>query len=197
MSTWQDWEFGEHKQLNQFPDLQMYKELIVKPTDKNAVILCPHQQYRVKQCGTRRARQCCDGSKRATPLLHALALTYSSCVEHPIQCLFLATSANLDLKIYGGDAKDVFAHSPLPSVPTFVTIDEQCADWYKFKFGRRIDQARVLPIMRALQGHPESGRLWEKHINNVLFSKELNFKTTTHDRTMIGLQQLLPLYHWI
>ena len=162
----------------------MYVELIIKPTDKNAIILRPHWQYHVKRCGTRRARQCCDGSKRAAPLLHALALTYSSCVEHPIQQLFLAISANLDLKIYGGDAKDAFAHSPAPSVPTFVTIDDQYADWYKFKFRKQIDRVRVLPVLRALQGHPKSGKLWEKHINNILFSDELNFKTTTHDRTI-------------
>ena len=78
----------------------------------------------------------CDGSKRAVPLLHALAQTYFSCVEHPVQLLFLAISANLDLKIYGGDAKDAFAHFPALSVPIFVIIDDQYADWYKFKFGR-------------------------------------------------------------
>jgi len=38
--------------------------------------------------------------------------------------------------------------------------------------------------MRALQGHPESGKLWEKHINNIHFSDELNFKTPTHDQTI-------------
>ena len=105
-------------------------------------------------------------------------------MEHPIQQLFLAISANLDLKNYGGDAKYAFAHSPAPSVLTFVTIDNQYADWYKSKFGRQIDQARALPVMRALQVHPESGKLWEKHINNILFSDELNFKTTTRDWTI-------------
>ena len=94
-------------------------------------------------------------------------LTYSSCVEHPIQRLFLAISANLDLKLYGGDAKDAFAHSSAPSVPTFVTIDDQYSDWYKFKFGKRIDPAQVLPVLRALQGHPESGKLWKKSISTT------------------------------
>ena len=45
--------------------------------------------------------------------------------------------------------------------------------------------------MRALQVHPESGKLWEKHINNILFSDELNFKTTTHDRTIYK-----TIYEW-
>ena len=39
----------------------------------------------------------------------------------------------------------------------------------------------VLPVLKAIQGHPESGRLWEEHINKILFSPELNFTTTTHD----------------
>ena len=57
LSTWRDWEFGERKQLNQFQDLRMYGEPVVKPSDKNAIILHPYWQYHVERCGTRRARQ--------------------------------------------------------------------------------------------------------------------------------------------
>ena len=130
LPTWPQWEAGERKQLDQFYDLQMFGLPIMRPNTPNAIVLCSHWQYHVKRDGTRRARQCCDGSKRAAPLLHALALTYSSCVEHPMQRLFLATAAHEDLKIYGGDAKDTFAHSPAPDIPTYVTIDDQYADWY-------------------------------------------------------------------
>jgi len=87
------------------------------------------------------------------------------------------------LKVYGGDAKDAFAHSPGPEMNTFLAIDDAYAEWYEKKFQRPIDRKKVLPIKRALQGHPESGRLWEYHINAILESPELNFKTTTHDRT--------------
>ena len=90
MDTWNDSEDGERKQLNQFHDLQMFGEHMARPLEDNAVILRSHWQYHVKRDGQRRARQCCDGSKRAAPILHALAKTYSSCVEHPIQRQFLA-----------------------------------------------------------------------------------------------------------
>ena len=40
----------------------------------------------------------------------------------------------------------------------------------------------VLPVLHALQGHPESGRLWEEHINPIL--SDLGFTTTTHCRTI-------------
>ena len=39
-------------------------------------------------------------------------------------------------------------------------------------------------MLQALQGHPESGKLWEQHINNILKSPQLGFKHTTHDRTI-------------
>ena len=44
--------------------------------------------------------------------------------------------------------------------------------------------SNVLDYRPLQQGHPESGKLWEKHINNIMFSDELNFKTTTHDQTI-------------
>ena len=184
LTTWGEWQQGETKQLNQFYDLQMFGEPILPPVDRKTIILRPHWQYHIKRCGTRRARLCCNGSKYAAPLLHELALTYSSCVEHPIQRLFFAIAASLNLKVYGGDAKDAFAHSPGPEMNTYLAIDDAYAEWYEQKFGKKIDRRHVLPVKRALQGHPESGRLWEAHINEILTSPELNFKTTTHDRTI-------------
>ena len=63
----------------------MFGEHMVRPLEENAVILQSHWQYHVKRDKQRRARQCCNGLKCAAPILHALAKTYSSCVEHPIQ----------------------------------------------------------------------------------------------------------------
>ena len=93
-------------------------------------------------------------------------------------------AANLNLKVYRGDAKDIFAHSPGPKMNTYLAIDDAYAEWYEQAFGKPINQTHALPIKRALQGHPESGRLWEIHINRILQSPELFFKTTTHDWTI-------------
>ena len=142
--TWNEWQQGETKQLNQFHDLQMFGEPIAPPVDRKAIILRPHWQYHIKRCGTRRARLCCNGSKYAAPLLHELALTYSSCVEHPIQRLFFAIAANLNLKVYGGDAKDAFAHSPGPEMNTYLAIDDAYSDWYESKFAKKLNRSHVL-----------------------------------------------------
>jgi Reverse transcriptase (RNA-dependent DNA polymerase) len=42
----------------------------------------------------------------------------------------------------------------------------------------------VLPVLHALQGHPEAGRCWERHINQILLGSDLGFVTTTHDKTI-------------
>ena len=86
------------------------------------------------------------------------------------------------LRIYVGGAYDAFAHIPVPYVPTFVSTDDQFDDWYRHKFGNNIDRDKVLPVLRYLQGHLESGRLWEYLINHIL--KRMGFTTTTHDRNI-------------
>ena len=124
---------------------------------------------------------CCNGSKNAAPQLHAVASTWSSCVELPVQRIFLGIAADLGNTIYGGDATDAYAHAPSPN-DTFLTVDDAYLEWFRKKFpGRPISRKYVLPVKHALQGHPESGKMWMHFIDNILI-KEMGFKTSTHDR---------------
>jgi hypothetical protein len=182
LPTWELWHLAETKQLDQFERLGMYGRPCRPP--QGAIILRSHWQYRVKTSGKRRSRQCCDGSARAAPRLHAMAETYASCIEHPIFRLFLALSASLNYLIYGGDAQDAFAHSPAPTVPTYVAIDDAYSDWYYDKYDIRLERGLVLPVLHALQGHPEAARLWEEHINIILKDPEFGFQATTHERNI-------------
>ena len=63
---------------------------------------------------------------------------------------------------------NAYAQPPPPDEPTFVRIDDQYADWYFEKFGKHVYKRMVLPVLHALQGHPESGVLWAKHITGIL-----------------------------
>ncbi|KAG7344102.1 reverse transcriptase RNA-dependent DNA polymerase [Nitzschia inconspicua] len=182
LSTWPDWQRGVFKQLDLMHDLGMFGAPVAAPP--GAIILRLHWQYQIKRSGERHSRSCCDGSLRAAPLLHQVASTYSSCVEQPIQRMFFALAAAHDMRVYGGDATDAFAHSSPPETPTFIMIDDAYAEWYKARFGITLDRNMVLPVLHALQGHPESGRLWETYINKILSLPELSFKSTTHDRTI-------------
>lgn len=169
LATWPEW-----RHLNMFGP----------PTSRppNAIIQRPHWTYGIKRDGRRRARYCCDGSKWAAPLLHRMVSTYSSCIMQPVQRLFFAFSAAKCYKIYGADAQDAYAHSPPPHIPTFVAIDDQYADWYKERFGIAIDRSSVLPVQHAFQGHPEAGKLWERHVTGILHT--MGFTSTTHDKSI-------------
>ena len=98
-------------------------------------------------------------------MLRELTLTYISCVENPVQRLLLAIAAHLDLRIYGVDASSTFKHIIGPYVPTFVSINDQFYHRIRNTFGKDINRDKVLHVLRALQDHPESGRLWETLIN--------------------------------
>ena len=96
--------------------------------------------------------------------------------------LFMALTASLNMQILAADARDAYAHSSAPSVPTYVVIDDAYAEWCFERNGVQLDRSMVLPVRHALQGHPEAGALWETHINHIL--TEVGFTSTTHERNM-------------
>ena len=106
----------------------------------------------------------------------------------------MGIAAHGDLTIYGGDATDAYACSPVPN-DMFLAVDDVYAEWYKDKYGVTLNKRQVLPVQHALQGHPESRKMWMHMIDNILI-KELGFRTTMHDRCIYlqeqnGSKQLL------
>jgi hypothetical protein len=88
--------------------------------------------------------------------------------------------------MYAGDAQDAYAHSPGPSTPCYLRIDDAFADWWFRKFGKHIDRSLVIPIQRALQGHPEAGRLWEDHITTILKDPaDFGYRNTIHEKNIL------------
>ena len=181
LSTWNDWKKGEHKQLNQFYDQKMFGDAADPLTlPKDACILRPHWNYVVKRSGVRRSQQCSNGSKFAAPLLHAMVSTWSSCVELPIQRLFIGLFSQKGLCMYGEDTHDAYAHAPAPEMMTHLTIENAYFKWYKEKTDKTLNCRFVLPVLHSLQGHPESGKMWMKLIDRILI-KDLGFAKTTKD----------------
>ena len=184
LDTWPLWHKNEVTQLDQMYDLGMFGSPTRPPPA--AQILRLHWQYRIKVNGKRRSRSCCDGSQRAAPALHAQADTFASCLEHPIYRLFIALCAAENFSVFGGDAVDAFAHSPGPTVPTYLRIDDAFYEWWNNRFpDQPLDRSTVIPICRALQGHPEAARLWEEHINSILAS--IGFTSTTHEKNIYSM----------
>jgi hypothetical protein len=139
----------------------------------------------VKTDGRRKARACIDGSKRAAPWLRDTAQTYASCIEQPCMKLFFALCVLLGMIVTYGDVDNAYQNSPPPTEPCHLEADEAYCSWYKKRFGKDIDPKRyVIPALRAIQGHPEAGRLWQDFILQILQSPPLNFTTTTHERNL-------------
>ena len=141
LSTWDQWEAGEQKQLSQFARQKMFGDHVdPQLLPSNAVILGPHWNYAVKRSGVRRSRLCCNGSKSVAPQLHAVASTWSSCVALPIQRLFLALCAQQGLSIYGCDIIDAYAHTPAADTKSYLAVDQAYLDWYLKTEGKRINR---------------------------------------------------------
>ena len=131
LSTWNEWKQGEVKQIEQFMNQKMFGDPIDPITlPETAIIMRPHWQYKLKRSGVRRSRMCCNGSKKAAPTLHVVASTWSSCLELPIQRMFLGISAALNMTIYGGDVLDAYTHANSGDIPTYLAVDEPYEEWW-------------------------------------------------------------------
>jgi len=112
-----------------------------------------------------------DGTKLAAPWLHETVKTYASCVSQ--------LSMKLCKVVLIADTTNAYQQSLPPTKPCFFEIDKAYHSWYCKKFKEDIDPEKyVIPLGKALQGHPEAGALWEKMIVEILESV-FNFKSTT------------------
>jgi hypothetical protein len=155
LSTWPAWQDAIFEQLDNMAKQDMYGAAVVPPPDP--IILRQHWTYIIKKDGRRKARQCCDGSKRAAPQLQNAERTFASCVAQPGFRTFTSLAATLGMLVWFLDATNAYANSPGPQTPTYVYINTNYAAWYAACYGVTLDRSRVLPVQHA-SGPPRSGQ---------------------------------------
>ena len=97
--------------------------------------------------------------------------------------LFFALAASEGMTVLLGDTTNAYQQSPPPTEQCYLEIDDAYISWYKKRFNEDVNpKTHVIPVHRALQGHPEAGALWEKMITGIL--KKHGFTTTTHERNL-------------
>ena len=175
---WNDWLQSEFKQLDQYKDKNMFD----KPTN-----LPPHANLLhllwtsiIKDDKTKKARCVCNGSPRMTRSV-TLVETYTDSFDQVAFKVFWAATAINNYIVLGVDAANAFAEAGAPKAPLYVTIDKPYREWHKSRFPNEpnIPDKVVLQVNGALQGHPESPRLWSKLIDGII--RELNLKPCHHE----------------
>ena len=187
LPNWDQWQAADDLQLDTHFKAGTIGHPVPRPPKdplKPSQVFRLHWARLVKSSGVRKSRACLDGSKRAAPWLRMLVQTYSSCVDLACLRAFIALAVNRGYYICFGDVENAYQQSPPPTIDCYLEIDDTVFDWYLRKFGKKLDKFKdVIPLYRALQGHPEAGVLWERMITDILINK-MGFKNTTHEKNL-------------
>lgn len=112
--------------------------------------------YVIKELDKRKKARCtCDGSTRAGQV-RILDHTYANCVDHTSSRLFYAAAAAKNLVIFGADVLNAFGEAPPPKQGFYIRPDKAFQDWWISKRQQPIPKGHVIPILAAMQGHPEA-----------------------------------------
>jgi hypothetical protein len=104
---------------------------------------------------------------------------YANDVDQTSARIFYAVPAAENLLIFGAVVSNAFAEVPPPKQGFFIRPDKAFHDWWvNHKKHPPIPPSVVIPILLAMQGHPESPWLWEKHADQILC--KLGMHPTTH-----------------
>ena len=93
--------------------------------------------------------------------------------------MFYAISAAENLLIFGADVCNAFSEAPPPKQGFYLQPDRAFCEWWVYQGNPPIPEGYVIPVKRAMQGHPESPRLWEKWCDKMI--QQHQFKPTTHE----------------
>jgi hypothetical protein len=101
--------------------------------------------------------------------------------------LFYAVAATENLLVYRADVSNAFAEALPPKQGFYIRPDRAFNEWWvQHKSRPPIPSGQVIPILLAMQGHPESPRCWEKHADEIL--REIGLTPTVHEPC---------LYSWV
>ena len=178
-TDWKDWEESEKLQLDQYERQNMFgKPGPIPSTITEYSILPMIWVYLVKVDGRKKARCVANGAPHLKGTI-TLANTYAACLEQAACRLFWSIAAIKNNKVFGADAVNAFAEAPPPKSPLFLKVDMAYKNWYFNKTNLHLPDNSYVQVFQAIQGHPESPRLWNLHIDSIL--SKIGFKSTTHE----------------
>ena len=177
-SDWSEWKTAEYKQLDMYEEQNTFGPPCELPPGANVLNLL--WTYVFKEHENRRKARCvCNGAKNRRGCV-TMAETFASSLEQTGSRIFWATSAMNNYIVVGADASNAFAEAPPPKAPLYVYLDTQFREWWKTKgYAPLHPNQKVMRVKKALQGHPESPRLWAILIDKII--QDLGFKPCAHE----------------
>ena len=176
-TDWSEWQQAEGIMLDQYEQQGLFGEP-VPATDKDAIFNLVWT-YVVKELDKRKKARCtCDGSTRGGQV-RVLDYTYANCVDQTSSRIFYAVAAAENLLVHGADVANAFGEAPPPKQGFYLRPDKAFSEWWASKGRPPIPPGYVIPVFKAMQGHPESPRLWEQHIDKII--RDIGFTPTTHE----------------
>ena len=178
-TDWKDWEASEWLQLDQYQRQNMFSSPGPLPTNLEEYSILPMiWVYLVKTDGRKKARCVANGAPHLKGTI-TLANTYAACLEQAACRLFWAIAAIKNKLVFGSDAVNAFAEAPPPKSPLFLKVDAAYRNWYNHKHGIQLSDNSYVRVLQAIQGHPESPRLWNLHIDSIL--SKMGYTPITHE----------------
>jgi hypothetical protein len=81
---------------------------------------------------------------------------------------------------FGANVSNAFAEAPTPRQPFFIQPDKAFHKWWENHLKHNpIPLGHIIPVLLAMQGLPESPRLWEKHADKIL--QEIGLTPMIHE----------------
>ena len=174
---WEEWQQSEFAQLDQYEAQGMFGTPVNATGDMSVFNLV--WSYVVKELDKRKKARCtCDGSSRGGQV-KVLDHTYANCVDQTSSRLFYAIAAMENLQIFGADVTNAFGEAEAPKQGFHIRPDGAFRAWWKSRRGKDLGKYDVVPVLAAMQGHPEAPRLWEKHADTIL--RNCGLSPTTHE----------------
>jgi hypothetical protein len=172
-----EWQQAEFKQLDTHARDKMFGKPCLRP--KVAIVLHSIWSYSFKWNGDKKAHHCCDGCPLCDDRFCCIEAIYTACISQVGMKIFFVVCALENYIIIDLDAVNAFGQAGSLFDIIYLEIDQQYRDWYRHHHGIDIPMGYVLPVLGSLQGHPDSGKIWQMKVNLVLDS--YNFTMTTHE----------------
>lgn len=139
----------------------MFEQPTPKPPEANAWPLVWTFTQKPPPDNRKKERCVVDGSKRWRRNMK-MGHTYANSLATDSEQLFWAIATKRGLIVCGADVSNAFAEAPAPQDTFYIIPDKIFHDWWvNHKKRQPIPEGWVLQVKYALQGHPESPRLWE------------------------------------